>query len=831
MTPRAETGDRGPDTGYRMPNAGDPSSPVPGIRPPVSVLHDAAFALLLAVLAGRCMIGELPFATSQLQFVSHELASGPPGHNATTGKDRAAQAIRYKADRGEVARMSFALAILVAAALWAAGGAFRERLAARHGTLAALVAAFAVAAAAAAWTASNRRAAVNAAVEHTSFLLAAFLAAQLCRDRRRLALLAAVLLALGAALAAKGLWQRTTEFPARIADFDANRAERLRDFGWSPDTPQARMVENRLRDTSITGFLALANPLGSLLLVLATAGAGLAMAKLRAARAEAGSDGRLSNPRRKPGSGLPLGRAAPRMEVPPLVVAGAATALLTLLVLVAVFLTRSRGALVGLAVSTLAFLAVVFLHRRLAAHWRKVALGVAAAFVLAAAATVAYGLAHDRLPSRTLTFRWHYWTASAEIVRAHPAFGAGGGNFATAYLQHRRTGAEEEVQSAHNLFADALAQYGLIAGGLFLAAILYMFVGAARPVPQPTDPGTANSRPRTGCWLLVPAAIAALLCRTFLSDARAEPHLLVLSALAPVAVFVGALATSTWGLRDLDDSAGDVLRAALGCGALGFFVNSMVAESPWIPSAATAFYLAAGAALAGRDAAFDDDARHHALPIAAPAAVLFAVLAIGMAAAVWLPVLNKTHDQEQMLARLQAGDVAGAAASAASAAAADKLDPLPAMDAAKLAATALLNPGVGPPPDAGRAPIDFALQAVNRDGRNFACRLLVADLLRSSPGADGAAWLADGAAYARHALALNPRDAHLHMAVAAMLAKSARAPNAPAELRKTVAAEVLRLAAEARRLNDALEAESVVRLRADELGALSDMEKWARPQS
>jgi hypothetical protein len=295
-------------------------------------LHAAAFGLLLAVVAARCFLGELPFTTSTLQFVPRGAtarsrpAPGGAGHGAA-GRDEAdGRDATYRADTNDLARMTFAVLLLATVALWLAGGALAGRLAVRHGYLAILIVVFAVLSLASGFLASNKREALNGWVEQVSLLAACFLAIQLCTSRRRFVLLAAVLAGVGAALAVKGLSQYFVEIPEHVRDFQAHRVERLRAFGWEPDTPQARLVEGRLRSQAITGFGPLANPFASLLLVLLFAGAGLGIDKLRAALASRRS--------------RPAGRRKGDVDLP--ILAAALTLAAAVPVGLAVVLTRSR---------------------------------------------------------------------------------------------------------------------------------------------------------------------------------------------------------------------------------------------------------------------------------------------------------------------------------------------------------------------------------------------------------------------------------------------------------------------------------------------------------
>ena len=713
----------------------NPVEPPDHASRPGRALHAAAFAVLLACGTARCFLAELPFQASALQFVP-----APP--DATPGATRpagAANPAAYQADRGELSRMTFAVGILVAGMLWALGGVADGRLEVRHGYLAALMALFAILSlasvlATSSWGATlrslvepagrrgaveggaNLRAALSGWIEQLSLLAACFLSIQLCPDRKRFVLLVAVLAAVGVTLAGKGFWQLAVEIPERIADFSAHRVERLRQFAWEPDTPQAALVEARLRDRSITGFFGLANPFGSLLLVMAFAAAGLAIDKVRAGAASWRA-GRAS--RRKGEIDLPLVAAG----VGVVVAAG---------VVAAVPLTRSRGAILAALAGVVGFLVVRRWGRGLARHWRKGVLAVAAAAVLGAGAVVAYGLKHDRLPTRTMTFRWYYWTASARIVRDRPWLGVGPGNFANAYLRYRRAAAEEEVQMPHNVVVHALAQYGLPGGVCFVAILGCVLVGCARPHADRRLDAGAPARRWVPAAILAAVLLAAMGARALLSDVAGQPKLLLLDVAVPGAVLAAALVLAAWSGRDLSALGGapDACRAALGCGAAAFVLHNLVTYSAYLPAPASVFYVAAGACVAR-----SGGGRRRVLAGGRWVAAILAVAAV-VAAFVWLwrPVARKTHHTARMLSALRDGDDVAAMGHAAAAAKADPLDPRPAADAAKVALRCSRLPRLR----VGRtlvAALDWASEAARRDRHSAGFRRLVGS----------AAWMLEGA--------------------------------------------------------------------------------------
>jgi O-antigen ligase len=696
--------------------------------------------LLVAAAASRCFVPELPFQGSALDALPGQ-AAAPQDRTGQTQPTMADNPLAYRADRSELARMTYAVLLLTAGAIWAIGGAVDGRIEVRHGRLAAAIGLLAVLTLASAMAAGNRRAAMDSWIEQLSLMAAAFLAVQLCADRRRFITLAVVLAAVGATVAARSYWRLAVEGPRDVAVFEAHRLEQLAQLGRDANTPEAQILEARLRDWSAKGFFSLANPFGSMLIVLGLAAAGLAIDKLRAAAAArrlAKLQGRTANESRaaKPGA---LSR-----EVEPTAVAAGAAALAAGGILAVIPLTRSEGAMIAAVVAGAGLLAALIWREALARRWRACAAGAIAALVLAGAATAAYGLWYDRLPTKTMTFRWYYWTASAKILADRPLLGAGPGNFANAYLKYRRDQAEEDVKNPHNLLVHALTEYGVPGGVCYLALLGWLILLAVRPVREwamaPPLSGGACPRFRPAkeeqksslsSFSLAAVVVAMLAARLGLWGATESAAIVLLHTIVPALVLAAMLAMLAWSGRDLaglpDGAAADVARMALGAAAVGFLVHNIVEWSLWLPGAAGTFYLAVGAA-AGRAGGLPAPIirGRWAVAGAAVAGVLATVVIF------WMPVAGKTYHTAGMLGALRQHDIVGALAEAEASAEADTLDPRPAADAAGVAMMAAGRArATGHGQTAGTAvglALRFGYQALRRDVADPALYSLAGEL-------------------------------------------------------------------------------------------------------
>jgi O-antigen ligase len=159
-----------------------------------------------------------------------------------------------------------------------------------------------------------------------------------------------------------------------------------------------------------------------------------------------------------------------------------AAAALTLVSLAALFFTVSRGSAVALAGAVL--LILVFRRVRLV-YVLGTSTAVAACVVLLVPADVKSHFSEitqlrsvetQSVSDVSLRGRFAEAVAGLKMFRDHPIVGVGTGNFEVNYLDYSEEigiDPRAENREAHNVFLEALAEGGLLVGGLFLGLIVW----------------------------------------------------------------------------------------------------------------------------------------------------------------------------------------------------------------------------------------------------------------------------------------------------------------------------------------------------------------------
>ncbi len=524
---------------------------------------------LLALMVGRMMLNEPTFGRSPLSAAGayHSL---PVAEQIYTPYN--------------VIRIASAVSILALAAAWAIATAFSSgRFVLRHPLFGAVLGALAAMLLISGHLAADRRAGLVTALEQTSLLLACFLAMQLTRAAWRRSLVIVILAGMATTLGLKGLYQATVEIPDQRVEFRANKADQLAAMNIAVDSPEATMYEARVQEITTKGWFSLANVFGSLMVLLTMAAIGIAVDKW------------LSIRRDPPGS--PRGPPGLNREIPSTVVAAILSSLLIVPAAITWWLTGSIGA-IGSGIMAGVAAAVLFALRGPAARHRRTVLTVTiVAFVLLTVGVIGVGISRGGLPMRTLQVRWEYWTGSAAMLAERPVWGVGPGNYADAYLHHRLPGAEESVKNPHNVIVQALTEYGLPGGALYILLLGWTLLKLTGPQRDDLADSTDAAPTGRAAWVLLAAIHAAAVIWRISVTTYPDPLMLLYDNYIPLAGVGIGFAAAFWTGRPGDPlaQAGPFAAIAVGCGLAGFALHNLSDFALFKPGAAMAFWVGAGA--------------------------------------------------------------------------------------------------------------------------------------------------------------------------------------------------------------------------------------------
>jgi O-antigen ligase len=428
----------------------------------MAVFDRILFCVLLAVLAVRPLISET-FQPLEVSFLEALQNTGGPTPAMTAWLDW----------------------ITLAAAVIALVRRGRWR---RHVVVGVGIALLAVAAVVSTSAAGDKSTALLAGSNLAIGALAGAALAALLEARWMRQLLLAALLATGVTSGVKCLKQRYSENPLVQQEWETVYKPKLVQQGFDPQDPLFVNFERRMKAGEVYGFLSHPNIEASCLMMWALVAAGVLGGWCAAV-----SD------RPKPGSVLrpTRGSAATAASLVGL-------ALLCLLLVVALWFTKSRGAAIAGSVGLAVLVGLGWKAAWASRHAKHVLAAFVAGYLALISVGLTYGLAKGTLPSASLAFRWQYWTAAARALRDVPLTGLGRENFAYAYMLYKTPEATEEVKNPHNLWVSLLVELGplgLAAGVMLCGAGLLVGLRNVTPVAAMAAPAvdgegtvSANSR-------------------------------------------------------------------------------------------------------------------------------------------------------------------------------------------------------------------------------------------------------------------------------------------------------------------------------------------------
>ena len=489
------------------------------------------------------------------------------------------EALQSVSDPSPLRTLVFDLVILVAMCGWllarAIGPARRYRWTGLEGGLVLIVIAVVISCV----VAGNKRLAINASIDWLCYPLLTIALVQLMpRPWHRRLVLAAVIASAGVQ-AVQCLDEHFFRFDDTWNHYQSMKAEFWARQGVALDSSKVELFERRMLAREASGFLPHSNITGSYLVLCGLAAAGVAIARWKGAREAIGY-----------------------------LLAGGCT-LVVMVILFAVLVTHSLGALMAGLVGAFAWVVIRLLRSWIAAHrGYAVLLGWGCA-VAGLAAVVSGGLAYERPPHMSLTFRWQYWRASAELITDHALTGVGRENFGRHYLKYKPIDSPEEVSSPHNLFVQAGADWGLL--GLF--GVLAAGIGGSVIISRPARPEVLTGETRSGPLQrrAAPFAWAALiiivltLCRLPLLDTD-EPDFFYFAYYATVttaiAWLIGFLCVAVVVRQPSADKPlnSPVVATGVAVGLLAFLIHDMINFALFVPGSATACFALLAVGIAER---------------------------------------------------------------------------------------------------------------------------------------------------------------------------------------------------------------------------------------
>lgn len=477
------------------------------------------------------------------------------------------QAIDALADPLPVRTLIIDLVILAATAAWLLSFAFDSAIRYRKTGLEAGLGLLLVASVASCLTAGNKRLAINATVDWICLPILTITLVQLIQSRAHRRILLAAIVASAAVQAAQCYEQYYVGFAETIAQYESQREEFWARQGVELDSTTVDAFERRLRAREASGFLAHSNVTGSYLVLCTFAG----LSMLAGGRASSGSTDKASST---------LAR------VVAMAIVGA--------IGFAIWLTGSKAALLGGAVAAVMAGLIYWRREWIDRNRRLFFWGSWAAVALGAAAVIGHGLYHDSLPGWSLTFRWQYWKASAEMIADHFWTGVGRENFGRLYTMYKDIASPEEVSNPHNFVVQAMAEWG-VAG---LSGIILLMIRVTwREMETSTRKedidrrGTnADSESIHSLLQLVLVGGSVVVGRALLLGTSDENYMYYAAVTTTLIWFPAVVAFHFHGTANSVSSASALPRIFLGAGLAAFVLQDMAGFAFFVPASATTFF-------------------------------------------------------------------------------------------------------------------------------------------------------------------------------------------------------------------------------------------------
>ena len=262
-------------------------------------------------------------------------------------------------------------------------------------------------------------------------------------------------------------------------------------------------------------------------------------------------------------------------------------------VILGLFFTRSKGAIIAFLISTTMFAIYIFFGNWLKLHKKAIVIICILLIMFTGFAVVTYGLTHNLFPGgSSMLVRWQYWYASVQMYADHLLTGVGPGNFAYFYTNYKPAAALESVADPHNFLLSILTQFGPIGLVGFLTIIILPLWKVSKST---TTLSSKINQPKSAITFLVPILAALLFIRPFVmpithvNSVAIIIYLIFTLYVAPAIVFMVGFVLLSSGSKATGTATENITMAALFCAIIGVLIHNIIDFAIFEPGVFTIF--------------------------------------------------------------------------------------------------------------------------------------------------------------------------------------------------------------------------------------------------
>ena len=291
--------------------------------------------------------------------------------------------------------------------------------------------------------ASNSRAAITNTVIFIAPVVMAILLIQILDCDLKIKLTLAVIAAAGFLNAFQSADQYFKGNDEVIELYKQNPQQILNYYGIEPGSIDQFMLEHRLLSKNIVGYFTTSNSSGSFLILAFFAAGLLLIEKIRNRKLPDADDRFIFS-----------------------------CGIVVLVILISLFLTRSKGAIAAFILAVLLFALLWLFGKHLYIQRRKIFIIAILLTAIVAVTSLFLSLSNRPLPGgNSMLIRQQYWQAAVQAYKNNPLTGIGAGNFADFYFRYKLPQSLETISDSHNFILSILLQYGPLGLIAFLVII------------------------------------------------------------------------------------------------------------------------------------------------------------------------------------------------------------------------------------------------------------------------------------------------------------------------------------------------------------------------